>query len=128
MTSPTSNWPKSGSTLTRDEHLEAEELINELQERWESLLDRGDEHIKRAVEKGYRRPPPENFEPDTYVIEFGGNKITLKKGQGGISATHNGKDVLRIYQSAITLIANEGLSKAMVGIRQYMVLDDLANI
>jgi len=126
MTSPASDWPKSGSTLTREEHLQAEELINELQERWESLLDRGDEHIQKAVKRGYRRP--ENFEPDSYVIEFGGNKIVLKKGQGGISATHNGKDVLRIYQDSITLIDNEALSKAMVGIRQYMVLDDLANI
>jgi len=126
MTSPTSEWPKSGLTLTNDEHVEAAELIDELQDRWQALLLRGDEHVQKAIKHGYRRP--ENFEPDTYTIDFGGDKITLKQGQGGVTATHNGYDVLRIYQGQITLVHLERLSKAMVGVRQYMVLDDLASI
>jgi len=116
--------PRSGLTLDAEEHLIAEELIHELQDRWENLIARGDDHVKKARRRGFAS----NFSPDIYSITFGGSTIVLKKGQRRISASHNGKDVLRIFGSNIDLIDFEGLSRAMVGVRQYMILDDLANI
>lgn len=117
-------WPKSGLMLNGEEHLEAEELIWELQDRWEALVKRGDEHVERAKRRGFAS----NYSPDTYSIQFGTSVVVLKKGQGRVSVSHNGKDVLRIFAMNIDLVNIPKLSDAMVGIRQYMILDDLANI
>lgn len=116
--------PRSGSTLTADEHLLAEELIGELQDRMMKLQDMGDEHIEKAKKRGYAS----NYDPDSWSIQFGDSIIVIKLGQGRISASHNGKDVLRIFSMKLDLIDFEGLRRALRGVRNYMILDDLANV
>ena len=116
--------PVSGHSLSADEHLLAEELIGELQDRMEALRSRGDEHIEKARKRGYAS----NYTPDSYTIQFGDSIIVIQLGQGRISVSHNGKSVIRIYGLNLDLIDFKGLQIALREIRRYMILDDLANV
>jgi hypothetical protein len=124
MSNTARSQERSGLDLTAEEHLEAEELIGELQDRMYELRNRNDKHVKKARRRGYAS----NYEPDTYTIKFGESIIVIKDGQGRVSVSHNGKDVVRVFGMNLDLINLDGLNRSMAGIRQYMVLDDLASI
>jgi hypothetical protein len=115
---------KSGLTLTADEHLRAEELIGELQDRLQELQARNDDHISKSKRVGRAS----SYEPWLHSIQFGDSTIVVQVGQGRVAVSHNGKDVVRIFGQSLDLIDLDGLSKAMLGVRQYMILDDLANV
>ena len=115
---------RSGFSLSPEENLRAEELLNELQDRLTELRSRGDDHVTRAKKRGYAS----NFTPDTYTVKFGDSIIVIKDGQRRVAVSHNGRDVARVFASNLDLIDLDGLDAALVQLRMYMILDDLANI
>jgi hypothetical protein len=112
--------PKTGAELTGEEHDYAEEIITELQTRLIKLRGRKDEHATFT--------PRQRYEPDTYQIVFGDDVIYIYTNANRLWVDHNAVRVLQITGLHIDQIDFEGLEKSMNRVRQYMVLDDLAEI
>jgi len=115
------NLTKSGADLTADEHLHAEELLEELQERIVTLGAR-----KNSVLLTTNRPV--RYEPLIHTIKIGDETIVVKVRASEILVLHRGKKVADICGLVISKINFDGFIKALAGIRRYMVLDDLASV
>jgi len=112
--------------MTPDDRLQADELINELQGRINTLLERGDDCLEKNVK-----------EVDVAISYGESPKITINDGHsesfitwtaGRYRVTHKGSRVLEITGAYVDMIDVAGLQKAMSGIRRRMILDDLADV
>jgi len=112
--------------MTPDERTQADELIDELQARIDTLLKRGADCLEKNVK-----------EVDVAISYGKSPKITINDGHsesfitweaGRYRVAHRGKRVLEITGAYVDMIDVPGLQKAMSGIRRQMVLDDLADV
>lgn len=112
--------------MTPDERTKADELIDELQERIDVLLKRGDDCLEKNVK-----------EVDVAISYGESPKITINDGHsesyitweaGRYRVTHQGRRVLEITGAYVDMIDVLGLQQAMSGIRRRMILDDLADV
>jgi len=112
---------RSGFDLTADEHLQAEELIDELQDRIITLGTRKDSSLKTTNR-------PSSYQPLIHTVKLGDEVIVVKVRKSEVRVSHQGKQVLAITGMNLDGINFAGLTKALVGLQRYMILDDLANI
>jgi len=112
---------KKGFELTTDERLDAEDIINELQDRIATLGSRKDGHLKTTSRTSH-------YEPMIHTIKMGDEIIVVKVRASEVQVSHRGKEVVSIMGFNLDGIDFVGLRKAMAGIQHYMILDDLASI
>lgn len=104
------------------EHKEAEELINELQDRVEQLQARKDSNTDVSKSR------PWTYSPKMITLDVEGEKVVIKLGQGKTEVSHKGRVVVRIIGLYLDLINFTKFEDALAMIRRYMILDDLAAI
>jgi len=107
--------------LTAEEHLEAEELINEMQDRLETLRERNQT-------KGITTGLGFKYQPISYTVETTHGQVVFEVGQGGVEVKLNGSSVLQIVGLYLVGIKFNPLTRALSGVRAQMILDDLAAI
>ena len=119
-----SEFPKGQVTefqLNAEDRLEAEEIITELQKRMLDLLSRKDSQLKRTS-TAYR------YGPQLTEISIGDSVVIIEKGAGELKIKCNGAPVLKLTGFNLDMIDYRGMTNALRNLRQYMILDDLANV
>jgi hypothetical protein len=112
---------KKGFDLTADEHLQAEELIGELQDRIGTLDTRKDSHLKTTNRAN-------RYEPTIHTIKVGDQKIILKVRASELRVSMGGRAVISVTGLHLDEIDFDGTREVMSVLHHYMVLDDLASI
>jgi hypothetical protein len=112
---------KKGFDLTVEEHMDAADLIGDLQDRIATLSTRKDGHLKTTCRTS-------SYEPTIHTVKIGDEIIVVKVRASEVRVSIAGKQVVSVTGLNLDEIDFDGLRRAMAGIQRYMILDDLANI
>jgi len=112
---------KKSFELTADEHSAAEDLLAELQDRVADLKTRDNGELKSTERLS-------SYEPLTHTIKIGDDKIVVKERASELKVEHGKNLVVSITGLNLDEIDIDGLDATLQIMRQYMILDDLANI
>ena len=107
--------------ITPDERIQADELINELRTRLITLRERKDAAVKDT-------PRLWSSGTETTLIEVGPRRVVIKEWLNHVSVSINGFDCLSLTGINLDFIDLGSMSEALIGLRQRLILDDLAAI
>lgn len=107
--------------ITPDERVQADELINELRTRLITLRERKDAAVKDS--RSYSSGGTE-----TTLIEVGPRRVVIKEWLNHVTVSLNGFECLSLTGVNLDYIDLGAMSEALIGLRQRLILDDLAAI
>lgn len=112
--------------LSPQQRADADELIKELQDRLNRLRELKDGSV--TEDQGKNSPFAGNWSPINTLIEVGPRRVVISERQNRVTVTINGATAISLTGTNLDSIDFEAMTEALIGLRERLVLEDLANI